>query len=88
VLVPRPPLHVPLSIWAARDDAERERILAALAQTAGNRTQAARRLGMSRQSLHDRLRRYGIGAGAGRPGHPLLPRGPAPPLDSGVGDGE
>jgi transcriptional regulator with PAS, ATPase and Fis domain len=57
-----------LGFWQARDDAERERIERALASTSGNRTQAARELGMSRQALHDRLRKYGYGPGAGRPG--------------------
>ena len=57
-----------LSIWQARDDAERDRIERALASSSGNRTQAARQLGMSRQALHERLRKYGYGSGAGRPG--------------------
>ena len=56
-----------LSIWEARSEAEKDRIYRALSAVAGNRTQAARRLGMSRQALHDRLRKYGIASGAGRP---------------------
>ena len=67
VLERQGPTRPALTIWQARADAERERILGALAAVEGNRTLAARRLGMSRQALHDRLRRYGIGAGAGRP---------------------
>ena len=57
-------------IESAREQAEREAILRALDSTLGNRTRAAQRLGMSRQALHARLRRYGIGSGTGRPGLP------------------
>jgi two-component system NtrC family response regulator len=58
-----------LTLRAVRAAAERERLQAALEATEGNRTLAARRLGVSRQLLHDRLRRFGIGPGAGRPMH-------------------
>lgn len=40
---------------------EQAMIEKALAETAGNRSEAARRLGIHRQKLHDKLRRYGIG---------------------------
>ncbi len=49
------------------ETAELEQILHALETTSGNRTRAARRLGLSRQALHTRLKRYRIGAAAGRP---------------------
>jgi two-component system NtrC family response regulator len=39
---------------------ERAMIRRALADTAGNRSEAARRLGIHRQLLHEKLRRYGI----------------------------
>lgn len=39
---------------------EQEMIRRALAETSGNRTEAARRLGIHRQLLHEKLRRYGI----------------------------
>ena len=41
-------------------EAEKELILMALKQTKGNRTQAAKRLGMSRRNLHRKLREYNI----------------------------
>jgi two-component system, NtrC family, response regulator AtoC len=43
---------------------ERGIIARAMAATGGNQSEAARRLGMSRGTLIDRLRRYGIGAGS------------------------
>ena len=42
------------------DQAERQRIVAALAACAGNQTQAARRLGISRRTLIYRLDEYGL----------------------------
>ncbi len=41
---------------------ERAMIARALAETHGNRTEAARRLGIHRQLLHTKLRRYGMEA--------------------------
>ena len=41
-------------------EAEKELILLALKQTEGNRTQAAKRLGMSRRNLHRKLREYNV----------------------------
>jgi DNA-binding NtrC family response regulator len=41
---------------------ERHYIEAALANTEGNRSAAAKMLGLSRQSLYMKLSRYGIGA--------------------------
>jgi DNA-binding NtrC family response regulator len=41
-------------------DEERVRIRAALDRFRGNRTRAARELGMSRNTLRDRMRRYGL----------------------------
>jgi DNA-binding NtrC family response regulator len=40
------------------EQAEKELILLALKETEGNRTQAAKRLGMSRRNLHRKLREY------------------------------
>ncbi len=40
---------------------ERGLVLEALRAARGNRSEAARRLGVSRVTLHDKLRRYGLG---------------------------
>jgi transcriptional regulator with GAF, ATPase, and Fis domain len=47
------------------EELERDRLAAALAQEGGNRTRAARALGMSRGALLRRLRRYGLDDDAG-----------------------
>jgi two-component system response regulator AtoC len=41
-------------------EAEKELILLALKETEGNRTQAAKKLGMSRRNLHRKLREYNV----------------------------
>ena len=48
------------------DEEERRRILEVLEQTRGNRSEAARLLGISKSTFHDRVKRYGI---APRYGH-------------------
>jgi len=45
---------------AAKDELEKKRILAALEETAGNQTRAAKLLGMSRRTLVSRLDKYDI----------------------------
>ncbi len=47
-------------LGGARADAERQAIVEALKETVGNRTRAARVLGVSRRTLHNKLREYGI----------------------------
>ncbi len=42
------------------DEAEREEILETLERTNGNRAEAARSLGLSKSTFHDRLKRHGI----------------------------
>jgi len=42
------------------EQAEKELILLALRETEGNRTQAAKKLGMSRRNLHRKLREYNV----------------------------
>jgi DNA-binding NtrC family response regulator len=42
------------------DQAEKELILLALKETDGNRTKAAKKLGMSRRNLHRKLREYNL----------------------------
>jgi DNA-binding NtrC family response regulator len=44
---------------------ERGLVVEALREARGNRSEAARRLGVSRVTLHDKLRRYGLGDGDG-----------------------
>jgi DNA-binding NtrC family response regulator len=52
----------PRQILARNDltmhEAEKELILRALKETDGNKTQAAKKLGMSRRNLHRKLREY------------------------------
>jgi two-component system response regulator HydG len=48
------------SIPTTLADAERQAIVAALTATAGNRVQAARRLGIARSTLLEKLKRYGL----------------------------
>ena len=43
---------------------ERAMIRRALSETRGSRAEAARRLGINRQLLYDKMRRYGLDAGA------------------------
>jgi two-component system response regulator HydG len=42
------------------DEVEREAILATLKATAGNKSEAARRLGITRKTLHKKLHKYGV----------------------------
>jgi two-component system response regulator HydG len=46
---------------------ERGLVVEALREARGKRSEAARRLGISRVTLHDKLRRYGLGDGDGDP---------------------
>jgi len=45
-----------------RDDIKKTQLLEALKQTGGNQSQAARILGISRVTVWNRLKRYGIKA--------------------------
>ncbi len=45
------------------DEMEKQMIVQALENTAGNRTKAAEKLGISRRTLHRKLNQYGIGKG-------------------------
>ncbi len=49
------------ALGASVAEAEKAAIQAALKQTDGNRTHAAKALGVSRRTLHNKLREYGIG---------------------------
>jgi two-component system response regulator HydG len=60
-----PPEEQLLSPAAAADprpleEVEREAILAALEAVGGNKSEAARRLGITRKTLHQKLKRYGV----------------------------
>ena len=42
-------------------DMEKEAIVTTLAATDGNKSETARRLGISRKTLHNKLKAYGVG---------------------------
>jgi two-component system, NtrC family, response regulator HydG len=42
------------------EEVERETILRTLAGAGGNKSEAARRLGITRRTLHQKLRKYGM----------------------------
>jgi DNA-binding protein Fis len=48
-------------------EVEKRQILAALEYTKGNRTHAARLLGISIRTLRNKLNEYGVSGGAGQP---------------------
>jgi DNA-binding NtrC family response regulator len=52
----------PLTLKERVQAYERGLVVEALRAAGGNRSEAARRLGVSRVTLHDKLRRYGLGA--------------------------
>ncbi len=61
-----PPRPVePLGLRPRVEAYERGLIVEALRAARGNRSQAARRLGMSRVTLHDKVRKYGLGTPEG-----------------------
>ncbi len=45
------------------DEMEKQMVIQALKKTGGNRTKAAERLGISRRTLHRKLKQYGLGKG-------------------------
>ena len=52
----------PLDLKRRVEAYERGLIVEALGATRGNRSEAARRLGIGRVTLHDKLKKYGLGA--------------------------
>jgi two-component system response regulator HydG len=42
------------------EEAERQLIVQALKETGGNRTKAAQKIGISRRTLHRKLKEYGL----------------------------
>ncbi|WP_447973383.1 sigma-54-dependent transcriptional regulator [Nitrospira sp. Kam-Ns4a] len=61
------PGGMPEPLAAAREQFERQYILAALERTEGSRTAAAKLLGLSRKALWEKCKRYGIAAGKPEP---------------------
>jgi two-component system response regulator AtoC len=57
-----PPPEGALTLREQVDAFERNLVAQALAKAGGNQSEAARRLGMSRSALIDRLKKYGLGA--------------------------
>ena len=53
---------LPVNLKAARETADRQVIRKALAQADGNISSAARLLGISRPTLYDLLKQYGLSA--------------------------
>jgi transcriptional regulator of acetoin/glycerol metabolism len=45
---------------ASLEEVERETIIRTLASAGGNKSEAARRLGITRRTLHQKLKRYGM----------------------------
>jgi two-component system response regulator AtoC len=54
------PGRLPVKLYAKLEDITRDAVLEALAQSAGNQNEAAKRLGISRRSLIYRIEQYGI----------------------------
>jgi two-component system response regulator HydG len=52
----------PLGLKARVEAYERGLVVEALRAAGGNRSEAARQLGISRVTLHDKLKKYGLGA--------------------------
>jgi two-component system NtrC family response regulator len=60
ILPPSPSGPIPLPSSRTLEDIEREAILAALVKTDGNKTQAAKMLGIGLRTLHRKVKEYGI----------------------------
>ncbi|HEY6100191.1 MAG TPA: sigma-54 dependent transcriptional regulator [Anaeromyxobacter sp.] len=60
-----PPLEGALTLREQVDAFERNLVAQALSRSGGNQSEAARRLGLSRSALIDRLRKYGLGSPGG-----------------------
>lgn len=75
----------PLGFRGAVEEFKRRLIETALRQSGGNRTRAARCLGLQRTYLLRLIRDLGVSAPppaslAGAPRHPTVPAGPLPPV--------
>ena len=58
---PTPAVAPPTDGTRSLEEIEKEAILATLAATDGNKSETARRLGITRKTLHNKLKNYGIG---------------------------
>ncbi len=56
----KPSDHPDARPGASRDEAQRQQLITALQQTGGNRTEAARLLGVTRVTVWNRMKRFGI----------------------------
>ena len=55
-----PAITMPGADAASLEEVERETIIRTLAATGGNKSEAARRLGITRRTLHQKLKKYGM----------------------------
>ena len=60
ILPPSPSGPIPLPSSRTLEETEREAIVAALLKTDGNKTQAAKMLGIGLRTLHRKVKEYGI----------------------------
>ncbi len=60
--IPEPP-QTPVPSGRSLEEIERQAVLSTLAEAGGNKSQAARQLGITRATLHKKLKRYGLDTG-------------------------
>jgi transcriptional regulator of acetoin/glycerol metabolism len=62
----RPALPEPSAIAASLEELKKQRLVKALRESGGNQSDAARRLGISRTSVWNQMKRFGL-SGRGEP---------------------
>ena len=60
VVMPQAVLEQAIAEARPLEEVERQAILTALSSTGGNKSEAARRLGITRKTLHNKLKQYGV----------------------------